>query len=226
MRTVFMTHIRGRSCASAHRRGARRPSRAPLLGAAHGPAGGLPPRPARGRSRAAHRDVRLPGGRTGRASGSRSSARARATAPRARAGSAVQAASPSAKSSRPCRHQPQVWRGAPERTHRSDPPSRGIVSILATPVCARAARGARAHVGRGDHGRSCRAAAELAPELHREVRHLSVGERRSQAHEGFQRFDPSNTEPLLRLNLEAQSASMVESKVAEVSELLGERVDH
>ncbi len=37
---------------------------------------------------------------------------------------------------------------------------------------------------------------------------------------------PSNTEPLLRLNLEAQTPAMVESKVAEVSELLGERVNH
>jgi len=38
---------------------------------------------------------------------------------------------------------------------------------------------------------------------------------------------PSNTEPLLRLNLEAKTARAVEERVAEVSEILGgERVDH
>ncbi|MCH2135752.1 MAG: phosphomannomutase/phosphoglucomutase [Phycisphaerales bacterium] len=36
---------------------------------------------------------------------------------------------------------------------------------------------------------------------------------------------PSNTEPLLRLNLEAADAQRVESLVADVSELLGERVE-
>ena len=38
---------------------------------------------------------------------------------------------------------------------------------------------------------------------------------------------PSNTEPLLRLNLEARTAKEVATRVAEVSEILGgERVDH
>ncbi len=37
---------------------------------------------------------------------------------------------------------------------------------------------------------------------------------------------PSNTEPLLRLNLEGPDAETVESKVAEVAAMLGTRVDH
>lgn len=37
---------------------------------------------------------------------------------------------------------------------------------------------------------------------------------------------PSNTEPLLRLNLEGPDQRVVDAKVAEVSTLLGERVDH
>jgi phosphomannomutase len=36
----------------------------------------------------------------------------------------------------------------------------------------------------------------------------------------------SNTEPLLRLNLEASSPEEVAAKVSEVSPLLGNRVDH
>jgi len=36
----------------------------------------------------------------------------------------------------------------------------------------------------------------------------------------------SNTEPLLRLNLEARDAATVSAKVAEVEHLLGHRVDH
>jgi phosphomannomutase len=36
----------------------------------------------------------------------------------------------------------------------------------------------------------------------------------------------SNTEPLLRLNLEARDEAMVTAKVAEVSEFLGHRVEH
>ena len=36
----------------------------------------------------------------------------------------------------------------------------------------------------------------------------------------------SNTEPLLRLNLESRDAAMVAAKVAEISPLLGHRVDH
>ena len=36
----------------------------------------------------------------------------------------------------------------------------------------------------------------------------------------------SNTEPLLRLNLEAESKELLEEKVAEVAELLGTAVDH
>ncbi|MEY3021338.1 MAG: hypothetical protein RIS86_536, partial [Planctomycetota bacterium] len=37
---------------------------------------------------------------------------------------------------------------------------------------------------------------------------------------------PSNTEPLLRLNLEAADAATVDAKVAEVSQYLGHRVEH
>ena len=37
---------------------------------------------------------------------------------------------------------------------------------------------------------------------------------------------PSNTEPLLRLNLECIDQEMVEAKVAEISPLLGRRVEH
>ncbi len=37
---------------------------------------------------------------------------------------------------------------------------------------------------------------------------------------------PSNTEPLLRLNLEASDDETVQARVAEVSKLLGRRVDH
>lgn len=37
---------------------------------------------------------------------------------------------------------------------------------------------------------------------------------------------PSNTEPLLRLNLECMDQEMVEAKVAEISPLLGRRVEH
>jgi phosphomannomutase len=36
----------------------------------------------------------------------------------------------------------------------------------------------------------------------------------------------SNTEPLLRLNLESRDAATVAAKVAEISPLLGHRVDH
>jgi phosphomannomutase len=36
----------------------------------------------------------------------------------------------------------------------------------------------------------------------------------------------SNTEPLLRLNLEANSDDAVASKVAEIEPLLGTRVEH
>jgi phosphomannomutase len=36
----------------------------------------------------------------------------------------------------------------------------------------------------------------------------------------------SNTEPLLRLNLEARDEATVAAKVAEVSEFLGHRVEH
>jgi phosphomannomutase len=36
----------------------------------------------------------------------------------------------------------------------------------------------------------------------------------------------SNTEPLLRLNLEARDATTVAAKVAEISEFLGHRVEH
>jgi phosphomannomutase len=36
----------------------------------------------------------------------------------------------------------------------------------------------------------------------------------------------SNTEPLLRLNLEAKDKATVDKAVAEVSKLLGKRVEH
>ena len=37
---------------------------------------------------------------------------------------------------------------------------------------------------------------------------------------------PSNTEPLLRLNVEAKSPEMLEEKLDELKALLGEPVDH
>ena len=37
---------------------------------------------------------------------------------------------------------------------------------------------------------------------------------------------PSNTEPLLRLNVEANSQEMLDEKLGEMKQLLGEPVDH
>ena len=37
---------------------------------------------------------------------------------------------------------------------------------------------------------------------------------------------PSNTEPLLRLNVEAKTADLLDEKLAELEDFLGEPVDH
>jgi len=37
---------------------------------------------------------------------------------------------------------------------------------------------------------------------------------------------PSNTEPLLRLNVEAKTADLLDEKLAELEDFLGESVDH